>query len=202
MSLYMHDVHQCRAAYRWGMQLSDINSATSPACVCPTTARLCSPVSLAPGHSLNSTLLPILPIHSNIHRVHLHNYRFLLDVSVCVSVCVWSFPINAQHIIRCWTGRQGPYIVSNADHKHALALKTRFVLYSIKLEWAILKGGGGGLSMHQWEAFDTSTQVHVSRRSTWGRGLSVCVCFCVSPKQSCAIVQSAKVNASLSCSNR
>ena len=70
----IHLCHKCR-------RLSSFSS---------TAARLllCSLVSLAPGHSFNSTLLPIVQILSNIHRVLSHNYRFLLDASVCECVHV------------------------------------------------------------------------------------------------------------------
>lgn len=79
--LKVDDAHQSAAAFR-----PQRNAARCLCSFSSTTAclPLCSLVSLAPGHSFNSTLFPILHIHSNIHRAHSHNYRFLLDVSVCL----------------------------------------------------------------------------------------------------------------------
>lgn len=191
----MHLPHQGTAVYRPQRNADRCHKHCCLSSFSFTTAclPLCSLVSLAPWHSFNSTLLPILHIHSNIHRVHSHNYRFLLDVTVCLQ----SFPISAQHIIRCWTGRLGPYIVSNADHKHAH--KTRFLIVLHQTRVSYFKDGeGGGASLSaglRWATFNTSESVQAEEE--WKE--EACVRF---QNQSRAIVQSVKVNSSLSCSNR
>lgn len=73
-----------------------------------------------------------------------------------------------------------------------MQLNPDFLLYSVRPEWAILKEKQS-LSVGHRAAFITSK----SRRAGTQQEKEACVCVCVFPNQSWAIVQSAEVNTQL-----
>lgn len=102
-------------------QLYIIDSAASPHLARPQL--VCRPAPESHWHQGIPSIAPCFPNFTSTlrsTRVHSHNYRFLLDVCACVSA--QSFP----HQRSTHNQRLSPYIVSNADHKHAL--KTRFLI--------------------------------------------------------------------------
>lgn len=115
-------------------------------------------------------------------------------------VCVCNpFPISAQHIIRRWTVRQETiYSKQCGPRKHALKNQISYCIPSERRA-LFLKVWSEG----QQAAFITHPSSHKrTENSKQQQEEETEEDMRVFTNQSCAIVQSAKVNSSLSCSNR